>query len=269
MTTKTFAQGLAVALSLLTGTASAGVYKCTAPGGKTTYQQTPCPDGTKAGTLRPGTVRAFVIRYKGTGGETTTMLTADKSRTQMPDGNGVLVDLDAGFTAVLDGQKQVAQIADLKETGAMAQFAQLLIGAGGGVKPTGARRTVLGYECDEYEATITFFFTVHTRSCVSKNAPGAAELAQFARRLLELAPEMAQVQAAAGDAVGITLASETQGGWLGTDVMEATSLGEELVAEHHFRIPASYSRERFMDQERSPADAHLRERRRGGDGPED
>lgn len=251
----------AVALSLGPGTALAGVYKCTGPGAKVTYQQTPCPDGTKAGELRAGTVRAFVIRYKGTDGETTTMVTADKSRTHLPNGDGGLVDLEAGFTAMLDAKKQVARVATLQEAAGMAGLVQLFVGAGGGAKSTGVRRTVLGYECEEYEATMRFLFTFHTRSCISKNAPGVAEMAQFARRLMELVPEMAELKLAGSEAVGIMLASETSGGFLGTDVMEAASLGEELVGEHHFRIPASYSRERFMDQERSPADAHLREGR--------
>jgi hypothetical protein len=74
---------------------------------------------------------------------------------------------------------------------------------------TGHSRTIAGYSCDEYAATVNNLYTVTTvLSCFATNVPGAPEFSEFRRDLLnKLGASGAKISASLPE--GILMAQET------------------------------------------------------------
>jgi len=104
----------------------------------------------------------------------TTMIDGNRLKLVSPQG-GTIMDLDRGTFTILDAKNQTATempIGDIPSPMASAFT--------GRFEPTGNHKTIAGYPCDEYRHEFqSAAGEVSSLTCISKQAPGAAEAAAF------------------------------------------------------------------------------------------
>jgi len=125
-----------------------------------------------------------VTKADGTGKTTTdpstVMIEGNRMKMISPEGT-MIFDLDKSSMIVLNEPAKTATEVTLSSVGDLAAGAY-----SGDFKPTGRKRTVAGYPCEEYKHEFkTLGGEVSTVSCISKEAPGAEEAAAFYRRMAE------------------------------------------------------------------------------------
>jgi hypothetical protein len=182
----------------------------------------------------------------------TLLIEGNRSKSVMT-GGATITDLDKKTMTILDTEAKTATEVPIDSYGPLMSAA-----LSGEFKPTGTKKTVAGYDCEEYEHKLDVMKTKGlSRSCVSKAVPGAEEAASFQRRVIEA---MIGKSVAAGIPEGVTLAEETEIEPI-TDVpaegakgvartmaavgaqkskTEVTSIEARSVSADEFAIPAGY-----------------------------
>jgi hypothetical protein len=120
------------------------------------------------------------------GTETTRTIMIEGNKQKSSDAkHTVIVDLDSGTMNTLDAEKKTATEMSMK--GAAGSMMQSMISAmSGKFEPTGATKTIAGHSCKEYRSSGTTMGAEFTSiSCISTEAPGAAEYTAFYRKMME------------------------------------------------------------------------------------
>ena len=108
----------------------------------------------------------------------TMMIEGDRLKTISAEGIAIM-DLDKGTLTVLDAKNKTATEMPLGNV-----LSPMAAGFTGKLKPTGKQRKVAGYSCEVF--TNDFMSAggeVSSTSCISKDAPGAAEAAAFYKKM--------------------------------------------------------------------------------------
>jgi hypothetical protein len=130
----------------------------------------------------------------------TTMIQGNRMKTISPQST-TIVDLDKGTVVTLDATTKTATEIPLKSFGSF-----MALGLTGEFKPTGAKKTIAGYSCDEYAHRFdSGSGEVSSTTCISKNAPGAAEASAFYHHMVE---KISSKEASTSLPEGISLAGE-------------------------------------------------------------
>jgi hypothetical protein len=191
----------------------------------------------------------------------TTMIEGNRMKSFSPESTTIM-DLDKGTIVRLDAQTKTATEIPLKTFGSF-----LALGLTGQFKPTGTKKTIAGYSCEEY----THRFSsksgdVSSTTCISKSAPGAAEASAFYHHMVQ---KVASGAASKSLPEGISLADEATVKMKPIDipnlppdvakkVAEAqakqaprttksivTSIKKETVVAGAFDVPSGYSLRQF------------------------
>jgi hypothetical protein len=110
----------------------------------------------------------------------TTIIQGNKLKTVTPEG-ATIIDLDKGTMVVLDDRTKSATEMPIQNFGGSMGNAYL-----GEFKPTGKKKTINGFACEEYTHDFTTPGSeVSSVSCVATGVPGAAEAAAFYRKMAE------------------------------------------------------------------------------------
>jgi len=188
-----------------------------------------------------------------------TTISGNRMKTVTPRAT-MITDLDKGVMVVLDEKQKVATEMPIQTQ--RNPMADALIGE---FKPTGKKKTVAGFNCEEYTHDVTVAGAKVTAiSCISKDAPGASEASAFYRKMAEkmsnktvvdsmpqgipvteeskvnpnpaampnIPPEIAAKIAAAQAAVA-------------TRKMEVTSIKKVDASDKDFTVPESYTKHSF------------------------
>jgi hypothetical protein len=108
----------------------------------------------------------------------TTMIEGNRLKLVSPQG-GTIMDLDKGTFTILDAKNQTAT--EMPISGIPSPMASTFTGR---FEPTGGHKTIAGYPCDEYRHEFkSAAGTVSSLTCISKQAPGAAEAAAFYKNM--------------------------------------------------------------------------------------
>ncbi len=191
----------------------------------------------------------------------TTMIQGNRMKSISSESTTIM-DLDKGTIVRLDAQTKTATEIPLKTFGSF-----LALGLTGEFKPTGAKKTIAGYSCEEY----THRFSsksgdVSSTTCISKSAPGAAEASAFYHHMVQ---KIASGASSKSLPEGISLADEATVKMKPIDipnlppdvakkVAEAqakqgprttksivTSIKEQTVVADAFNVPSGYSLRQF------------------------
>ena len=110
----------------------------------------------------------------------TTIIQGNRLKTITADGT-TITDLDKGTMVALDDKSKTATEMPIQSFGGSLSNAFL-----GEFKPTGKKKTVNGFTCEEYTHDFKAPGSdVTSVSCIAKDAPGAAEAAAFYRKMSE------------------------------------------------------------------------------------
>jgi uncharacterized protein DUF4412 len=110
----------------------------------------------------------------------TTIIEGNHLKTITPDGT-TIIDLDKGTMVALDDGTKTATEMSLRNLG--GSLGQSFLGE---FKPTGKKKTVGGFSCEEYTHDFTTTGSeVSSVSCIAKDVPGAAEASAFYRKMTE------------------------------------------------------------------------------------
>jgi hypothetical protein len=108
----------------------------------------------------------------------TTMIDGNRLKLVSPQG-GTIMDLDKGTFVILDAKNQTAT--EMPIGNIPSPMASTFTGR---FEPTGNHKTIAGYACDEYRHEFkSAAGEVTSLSCISKQAPGAAEAAAFYKNM--------------------------------------------------------------------------------------
>jgi hypothetical protein len=108
----------------------------------------------------------------------TTMIEGNRLKLVSPQG-GTIMDLDKGTFTILDATNQTAT--EMPIGSIPSPMASTFTGR---FEPTGGHKTIAGYPCDEYRHEFqSAAGTVSSLTCISKQAPGAAEAAAFYKNM--------------------------------------------------------------------------------------
>jgi len=109
----------------------------------------------------------------------TTTIDGGRMKTVTPEVT-TIIDVDAGTMVLMRpaaksySEMPLARYGPFMATGLTGEF-----------KPTGKKRTIAGYSCEEYQHDFKAMGEVSSLTCVSKDAPGAAEASAFYARVAE------------------------------------------------------------------------------------
>src|SRR5262245_47408099 len=108
----------------------------------------------------------------------TTMIEGNRLKLVAPQG-GTIMDLDKGTFTILDAKNHTAT--EMAIGNIPSPMASTFTGR---FEPTGNHKTIAGYPCDEYRHEFkSAAGEVTSLSCISKQAPGAAEEAAFYKNM--------------------------------------------------------------------------------------
>jgi hypothetical protein len=130
----------------------------------------------------------------------TTMIQGDRMKTVTPGGT-TLVDIDKGTMVMMNPRNKTGAELPMKSFGGLAA-----LGIAGDYQTTGKTKTIAGYSCEEYTHGFrSSGADVSSTTCISKDAPGAAEASRFYHRMVE---KIAGMDAATKFPEGLPLAEE-------------------------------------------------------------
>jgi hypothetical protein len=116
----------------------------------------------------------------------TVMIEGDKQKSIIDNGKRtVITDLDNGTMTMLDGVRKTYVQFPFPPKGNMAAM-QAGLSPTLSFKKTGGRETLIGYSCDDYSGSGTVGGnSVSMAGCFSDSAPGAADYANFQRKMAD------------------------------------------------------------------------------------
>jgi hypothetical protein len=191
----------------------------------------------------------------------TTTIQDNRMKSVSPESTTIM-DLDKGTIVRLDAQTKTATEIPLKTFGSF-----LALGLTGEFKPTGTKKKIAGYSCEEY----THRFTsksgeVSSTTCISRSAPGAAEASAFYHHMVQKLASGAESKSLPE---GISLADEATVKMKAAEVLNlppdvakkvaeaqakqgprttkslVTSIKQETVLADAFNVPSDYSVRQF------------------------
>ena len=107
----------------------------------------------------------------------TTTIDGNRMKTVTPEIT-MIMDLDKGTMTIVNPTAKTYSEMPLANFGAF-----MAAGLSGEFKPTGKKKTIAGFPCEEYKHDFKAFGDVSSVSCVSKDAPGAKEASAFYRSM--------------------------------------------------------------------------------------
>lgn len=140
--------------------------------------------------------------------ERTIMVEGNKKKVSITDGHTYVIDLDNGTLRIFDHEHKGYVETQFPPRNMMVQAVTDLRMRAADYTRSGGSRTIAGFKCDDYKGAGSFDtgeFTVV--SCVSNDAPGAAEFSHFQNAMVTKLKD-AQIAVAADLPDGIPMAQE-------------------------------------------------------------
>jgi hypothetical protein len=139
----------------------------------------------------------------------TIMIEGNKQKVVMRD-QTVVLDLDGGKMIVIFPATKTYTELPFPPRGQMASMMQNMGGVNLDFKKAGGSRTVLGYQCEEYQSTgKSMMGEFKANGCFSSKAPGASDYAAFTHALAKKFADAGMAKTSGSEPDGVPIEMET------------------------------------------------------------